>query len=260
MKKIKIIKKPYFYLIILILSMLTIADSYKFLNSINDGIISVQDIILYSIYGLNENARTNFIDVVKFSSLYIIIIYINSIYLHKIWSDSTKYLYLIRYKSISLWLQHNIKMLIKMILTIVSIYYGLIILITFICIRNKQGFTETFYMLNPYCNKIMSSTKLILFQCLLTMCASILITLIQLLISSKNSYKGFIYMSLFMILLVYLGTMKLYNPLMLSKHVDVNSNSYISVFMTIGVESILIAFTYLLIIKVSKLIIRSEDR
>jgi hypothetical protein len=261
-KDMKNLKKEYVIILFIILCILNIIDSYKFLNGINNGEFSMQDILIYSIYGLNENERTNLIDIVKCSIPYILIFWVNAIYFSNVLDEKVKYLHIIRYKSLKIWLKEKIKKLLQSTILLITVYYAFLIIIALIFIKNRSGFTDTFYILNPYYTNHGGVIQLIIYQYILTLTSVILLTSIQLLISIliNNIHRVFIYLNFSIIVLISSGIKNMYNPIMLSKHNVINSTINVSVVDTITVEIIIGIFVYLYIIKNAKLVVRSETK
>lgn len=261
-KNVKNFKKEYVFISIIVLSILNIMDSYQFLKGINYGNVSIQDIVIYSIYGLNENSRTSLTDVVRSSIPYLLVFLVNSIYFSSFLEGSNKYLYIIRYKYLKSWLKENIKKLIKLIIMLLSAYYVILVIVASIFIRNREGFTEAFYILNPYYTGDNNVMKLIVCQYVLTLSALILLTLIQLMLSMliNDVHRVFIYMNFFIIMLVTTGVKGIYNPIMLSKHRIINYTIDVGVVTTIATEIIISIFIYIYIMKIVKLVVRSDTR
>lgn len=96
----------------------------------------------------------------------------------------------------------------------------------------------------------------------MTLASLILLALIQLMLSIliNNVYRVFIYMNFFIITLVVIGIKGIYNPIMLSKHRIINYTIDVGVVTTITTEIIISIFIYLYIMKIEKLVVRSDTR
>lgn len=247
-------------LLIGIMSAISILDSYNFLNKLNliKQKISVQDIIIYIIYGINNISGASFIDIIRFSIPYILLILFVGAYLSNILEDSGKYLHLIRYKYYKTWLRKNYINLLSSVFLILSTYYISLILISLLFIKDCSGFTDTFLMLNPFYHNTNNFIELLFYQYLISLSLGIVIMSLQLLLTIiyKNADLGFIIMGSLVLLFTSLGRWDIYNPFMICKHSIMNSNYKIHPLVTISLSITLAAVIYVLLVKILKYVVR----
>jgi hypothetical protein len=246
--------------IIICLSIINYIDVYNFLSkiSIASKDTSLQDIIIYTIYGISCDGRSNLVDVLRFSLPYILIMIFIGIYLQDILEDNKKYIHIIRHSSYILWITKNIIKLNVFTVFFLGSYYCTLIIISLVFINNTSGFTEIFYILNPLYINSSSFGELLSYQFFLSITCSFIFVLLQTLIIlfTKDSHKSFMFTSLIIFTLSFIGRFDLYNPIMLCKHSLIDSTSSIHPLITITVNVILIIILYLLIIKSLKIVVR----
>ncbi|WP_434303798.1 membrane-spanning permease [Clostridium botulinum] len=245
-----------------IIAILNILDTYNFLYSIGlkDSNISFQDVVSYTIYGLNTKGGTNFIDILKFSIPYLFIIFLSGMYIKAMFEDGKKYINLIRYKSYKLWARKNILSLFLSGILIFTLYYVLLIIVGLIYIKNHVGITKVFLQLNPNCDYSISFYKIILLQYLIGIFLILTLISIQLLVAIllNNTVWSFMCVTLVLLVFSFLGKYNIYNPFMLSKHNFIDSMFRISPFQTVASNIIIIILLYLSIIKLIKSVVRRD--
>lgn len=253
--KFKEINFSLLYFLIALLAVVNITDSYSFLSKITKESVSFQDVVIYVISGINKNGRTGLIDVLRFSTPFLIILFVSGIYFTDILDGSKKYLYLIRYKYYKIWIRKNVfKMIISAIIAF-TIYYFFTVIASLVFIENRNGFTEIFYRLHPFYDNQSEFIKVFFYQYLLSITFSILIVIFQILLSMsiKNTHKSFIVMSFIIIFLSFLGIYDIYNPLMLCKQKILNTSIEIHPLITIIINSTLSVLVYLFTVKMIRL-------
>ncbi len=261
-KKFKKLNFIYIVPMIILLVIINIIDSYSFLYKIGNVSrdLSIQDIIIYIVYGINKNARVNLVDILRSSIPYLLIVLFSGVYLSDMLDDNKKYLHLIRYKNYKTWLKRNIDKLITLMTLVFIMYYVLLIVLSAIFIDNNHGFTEAFYMLNPFYNNSSSFTTLLIYQYLLSITSGVFVILLQLLLSLmfKDTHKSFILMSLIILILSFSGKYDIYSPFTLSKHNLINTNMSIHPLVTIILNIVISTVVYLFIIKRTKVVVRRD--
>lgn len=254
-----------FYLVIItiiFIAYINIIDVKYFLNNIitnsDSNFVSMQDVVIYTIYGLNIFSRITFIDIIRFSLPFLLCISFICAYLSNIIDNKNIYINLIRYRSYKSWSEKILLDLIVKICTFFFIYYFSIIIISAFYCSYKSGFTDTFIEINKNISTNISFFKLLIYQYLLSILFCINLTNIIFIISfvSNNVNKAFIYNSLLIIFISILGKYNLFNPIMLSKHNTINSYFIISPEITIVVNLLIYFITFYLLIKTIKILIR----
>lgn len=254
-----------FYLIILLIifiAYINVIDVSLFLNNLNfssnSNAISIQDIVIYTIYGLNSFSRVAFIDVIRFSLPFLLCITFICAYLTDIINNKNVYINLIRYKSYNFWLKKNILKLIIIICTFFFIYYFSIISISMIYSHNNNGFSDVFIRINININSNINFFELVFYQYLLSIsfCINLATIIITISFISNSINKAFIYSSSFIIIISTLGKYNIFNPIMLSKHNIINNQLIISPKITLIINILIYFITFYLLEKIIKILVR----
>ncbi|RXI66907.1 membrane-spanning permease [Clostridium tetani] len=265
MKTINMNKKNLNYIligmIIFLIAILNIFNAYNFLSNCSGKNISLQDIIIYIIYGFGENSKTTFIDILRFAIPYLLTIFLCGIYIENMLETGRKYIQIIRYKGYKYWLRSNIKILFLYIIFIFIIYYFLLVIISLLFVNNTTGITDFFYKINLYTNFNISFYKIVIYQYFINVFLTLNIILIEIFLSLllKDTIKSYIFVNLLIFLFSTLGTYRIYNPFMISRHKFICHIYKISPVTTIFFSFITCILLYVSIIKLIKSIIRRDE-
>lgn len=246
--------------LIAFISIVNIIDSYSFLSKVDttNRSVSLQDIVTYVLFGLNSNARTSLIDIIRFSIPYFLILFYIGVYLTDILDDSKKYIFIIRYKSYKTWIKKNIIKLVYFVVAFFFSYYFILTVFALIFTRYSIGFTKTFYILYTFYDGYSSFVELLIYGWVLMVLWGIILGLVQFLLALfiKDIFKSFMVVSLVVFVLSFGGKYNCYNPMMLSKHSLMNTIIGIHPLITIILQVITILLISSLIPKVIKIAIK----
>lgn len=249
------------FLIIFCISLFNIVDVHSaILNLTNSkSSISMQDIIIYAVYGINSLSRDYFIDILRFSIPFLLCLFYISIFLVDVLQKGYFYCSVIRYKNYRTWLR-TIFLKNSVFITIFFVLYYLnLLFISGLYTKNIKGFTTSFYTLNP-CLTNGNFFVLLLYQYLLSISFSLLLLVLLMLFSFilKSISKSFIIITIIIIVLTSLGCYNVFNPIMLCKQAIINYTFYVQPIWTIAffliISLILLTITKLYI----KLLVRGK--
>lgn len=248
----------FLFIALTFISFINVIDINLFLSTLSSKFtnISMQDIVIYMLYGLTSS-RVNLIDIIRFSIPFILCIsFINS-YLSDILESNTIYLNIIRYKSYSSWIKTYLFKMTLFVILFYTYYYINLIIISSIFTKNVSGFTDIFYYLNRYITNT-NFFQLLIYQYFLSIFSTILLTLINLLLSLvlKNINKSFIVVIVTILILTALGKYDIINPLMLCKHYTINYNFNINPISTLTFHLLFSFIIYISLVRCIKLLVR----
>lgn len=197
---------------------------------------SAQEIMIQSVYGINDNGRKQIVDIVGFALPYLILVLQAGLLLTLLTEDGSRYMYIIRYESYSKWLLRNLSKISFGLISLWTLFYMAVFIFSFLLADHTGGLGGIFYHLNIYASPNVSFVEVVVFQYAIGCLTCFLIASSQFMISIilKDAAKAYVYLSMFILLCAFLGMFRIYNPLMMSKHGEINNLIGVSPLMTLG--------------------------
>ena len=247
-----------FLLIILLLlglAFLVIVDSSLFLSKVGEYVsfnyddidmedpqpyeiikASAQEIMVQSVYGINDNGRKQIIDIVGFALPWLILVFQAGLLLTVITESGNRFMYIIRYKTYHRWFLRNLTRVILELLFLWTLYYAAVLVFSFLLADHAGGLGNIFYHLNIYTDHDVSFVKVVVYQYVIGCLTCFIIASSQFMLSMilRDASKAYIYLSMFMLVWAFLGMFRIYNPFMMNKHSGIDDHIGVSPFFTLG--------------------------
>jgi hypothetical protein len=196
---------------------------------------SAQEIMVESVCGINDNGRKQVLDIIGVALPYLILIFMAGLLITVTTESGNRFLYIIRQKTYGRWLMQSLCKVLLWLLSMWTLYYAAIIVFSVLLSENTKGLGEIFYYLNTTANPGVSVERVMLLQYAIGCLTCLLIASSQFMFSIvlRDASKAYICLSICLLFCVFLGMFDIYNPLMMSKHGELNNQIGISPLWTL---------------------------